>query len=251
MVPKFNLTTINLTADLRTARADLGACDFGERDDAQLFAMLEIFRQIDPVQNHAAEPQIVIEAPTGKFLVRTGQGKLYLYNARDTTEPYAELTPEEIVAELERPAAAAPAAPADAAPIPPPAPHRGIAFTILIAGLALNGYTLYSAFYSESVNQKAPIVLLTEADGLGAHQREAVGIYATGTQPGDRVIVVGADGHVQFSEIGSAKSINNGTDTYRLGRHDQTLCLSTTDSGVIDLLNIDTVVYYRDTYKRR
>ena len=83
-----------------------------------------------------------------------------------------------------------------------------------------------------------------------------------GAQPGDRVITVGADGRVTFAEVGAATSLNNGTDTYRLGRHEKKarspsassdtgrLCLTTTDSGVIDILNIDTLIYYRDTYRR-
>ncbi len=251
MVPKFNLTTINLTADLRTARADLGACDFGERDDAQLFAMLEIFRQIDPVQNHAAEPQIVIEAPTGKFLVRTGQGKLYLYNARDTTEPYVELNSSAILREISLPHADSDeAAAAEDAAAAKRTPHRGIAISILIAGLLLNGYTLYSVFYIDDVNEKPAVKLVTDDKELTTLQAAVAGHYATGSEPGDRAIDIGADGRVRFLKRIATGERADGDDTYRVGRHDSQLCLSTRDSGVIDVQNAETVVYYRDTYRR-
>lgn len=251
MVPKFNITTVNLTADLRTARADLGACDFGERDDAQLFAMLEIFRQINPVENHDAEPQIIIDAPAGKFLVRTGQGKLFLYNARDTTEPYVELDSSAIVRELTRGHAAGEtsAAAAEVAAATR-TPHKGIAISILVAGLLLNGYTLYSVFYIDDVNAKPPITLVTDEKQLTALQNSAAGRYATGNDPGDRIIDIAADGHVRFFKRTDNGKRPDGDDTYRIGRHDSQLCLTTRDSGVIDVQNIDTIVYYRDTYRR-
>ena len=258
----FAVTTVHLSSDTAAAGVDFGQTELGELSAAELLALLARFRQLDALQNADIDPHLLITARAGRFLIRTGQGKLFLYNARDTTEPYAELTPEEILAHLDHTPAAA-AAESDVSSVPPPAPHRGIAFGIFIAGLALNGYTLYSAFYSESVNEKNAITLLTEADELTAHQRSVIGTYATGGQPGDRVITVGADGRVIFAEVSAATSLNNGTDTYRLGRHEKKgrapstssdkgkLCLTTTDSGVIDILNIDTLVYYRDTYKRR
>ena len=251
MVPKFNLTTVNLTADLRTARADLGACDFGERDDAQVFAMLEIFRQIDPVQNHAAEPQIVIESPNGKFLVRTGQGKLYLYNARDTTEPYVELNSSEILREILRPPPSSEeAAGAASAAAARRTPHKGIAISILAAGLLLNGYTLYSVFYIDDINEKPAIKLVTDNKEASSLQSAVAGRYATGSDPGDRAIDVGADGRVRFLKRVAGGEKPDGDDTYRVGRHDSQLCLTTRDSGVIDIQNSDTIVYYRDTYRR-
>jgi hypothetical protein len=35
-----------------------------------------------------------------------------------------------------------------------------------------------------------------------------------------------------------------------IGRHDGLLCMTTSESGVIDLVG-DTLVYYRDVYQRR
>jgi hypothetical protein len=37
---------------------------------------------------------------------------------------------------------------------------------MLVVGLALNGYILYSVFYVESVNKKPEVKLLTDADEL-------------------------------------------------------------------------------------
>jgi len=245
----FNVTTHNLSPDLRTAQADVGACDFGELDDAQLISLLEIFREIDPIQNHDAEPHVAIQTSAGKFLVRTGQGKLFLYDARDSTLPYVELDAAAIAREL----GSRRAVPDASAPEPdaaPPAPHHGIAITILIAGLLLNGYTLYSVFYIDDVNEKPAIALVTDPKELVALQHSVVGRYATGAEPGDRAIDIAADGRVHFFKILASGERPDSNDTYRIGRHDSQLCLATRDSGVIDVTNIETIVYYRDTYRR-
>jgi hypothetical protein len=74
--------------------------------------------------------------------------------------------------------------------------------------------------------------------------------FATGTQPGDRVITITADGKIKFVEVGLKDGFANNTDTFRLGRHDKKLCLLTIDSGVVDIVNPDILIYYRDTYRR-
>jgi hypothetical protein len=254
----FNVSTVNLSPDVSAASPDFGKTELGLLSGDELFALLVSLRRINELESSDADAHLFIEAPAGRYLVRTGRGKLYLYNARDTTEPYAELAPEEIVAHLDRTPTRAPFAAANeplpvapsASATPAPAPHRGIAISILVAGLALNGYTLYSAFYTASVNQKPAIILLTDPAELATHQHNVVGKYVTGDQPGDRVIIIFADNTVKFSEIGVARTLNNGTDAYRLGTHDNRLCLSTVESGVIDVINADTLLYYRDTYHR-
>lgn len=250
----FKVTTVNLSSDTTAAATDHGESDLGEMSAVQLTALLERFAAIDPIQNAEADPLIRLSAPAGQFLVRTSLGRLFLYNARNTTEPAAELTPEQIVALVDRPGSPGispePTDVSDATTRPAIAPSRGIAIAILCAGLALNGYTLYSAFYTDSVHEKVAVTLLTDPAELAAQKQAVAGTYATGEKLGDRVISITQDGQVSFAEIGNARSISNGADTYRIGRREKKICLTTTDSGIIDVVNIDTLIYYRDTYRR-
>jgi hypothetical protein len=249
----FTVTTVNLAADTTTADIAFGSTDLGVLSTDEFIGLLERLTRIDAAQNSEADPHLLVTAAAGRFLIRTGQGKLYLYNARDTTQPYSEHTPAEIVAQLDRQLTTPPFAFTEAAAAanqPKAAPHYGIAFAILVAGLALNGYTLYSVFYTESVNEPPPVVLLTDPAELASRGRDVVGSYATGSQPGDRVITVTADGKIKFFEIGSKDGFLNNTDTFKLGRHDKKFCLLTADSGVIDIVNPNTFLYYRDTYRR-
>lgn len=246
----FTVTTFHLSNDTTRADPALGPSELGVLTAEEFAALLTRFSRLDRVQNHEADPHLLVTAAAGRFLIRTGQGKLFLYNARDTTEPYSELGATELVALLDRPVTSAPFP--DIVPEPVPtksAPRYGIAGAILAAGLALNGYTLYAAFYTESVNKKPAVTLLTDSNELAARAREAVGAYSTGSQPGDRVITITSDGKIRFSEIGANESLAT-TDTFKLGRHDNKFCLLTPESDLVDFANPDTLVYYRDTYRR-
>lgn len=249
----FHVVTVFLTPDARRADAALEPSEHRKMAREDLFVLLEQFRQISPVENLEAEPSINITGPGGKFIVRTGLGKLYVYNARDPSAPYAELTTSEFIAQLERAPASPPSAVEGEEPTAqPPAktPSRGIAAAILAAGLALNGYTLYSVSYVESVNPRLDVTLIVDPAERKMRQNDVVGTYATGNQPGDRIIVITADEQVAFSELGARKREMEGRATYRLGRRAGKLCLATASSGIIEVRDIDTIVYYRDTYRR-
>lgn len=254
----YRTATVNLSDDLATADPIYGTNELGELSGEQIIELLEKFRALDVMQNHHAEPHLVLNGRSGRMIVRTGQGKLYLYNARETIEPYAELSPAEIVAQLDRTAlTVAPWAQAQTssdvpvAKAPPrPAPHKGIAAAILIAGVALNGYTLYSVFYTDSVNDQPAATLLAEGPELAARRNEVIGTFATGSAQGDRVIVVASDGTIRFNEIGSKLVSSRNHDVYRIGRRAARYCLTTAESGTVDIVDADTLSYFRDTYRR-
>jgi hypothetical protein len=246
------VTTVHLAPDGSRAGVSFGTVEHGDVAPAALVSLLDNFRHIDGIQNHEAEPHVSIVVRSGRYLVRTGQKNLFLYDARDSLAPYTQLTAAEIVAHLQRaPATTAPfGEPGEAPAIPTPrAKHRGVAATILTLGLALNGYTVYSALYTESVHRLPAITLLTDPAELAMRQHDVVGTFATGTQPGDRILTI-SPGAIQFSQVGAPAGMGDGVDSYRLGRHDNRLCLLTAGSGVVDFVNIETMRYYGDTYRR-
>lgn len=248
----FQVVTINLSTDTTSADTAHGPIDVGELTPEEFAALLDRFRRLDPVQNQEADPHLLVTARAGKFRIRTGRGKLFLENAGGMTQPYSELTAEEIIRYLDRSSSTAAPFAEDkiTSAKSSAAPNRGIAAAILVAGLALNGYTLYSVFYTESVNEKPAITLVTDRAELVAHQNDVIGTFATGDQPGDRTITVDESGKIKFAEIGARTGYNDNTDTFRLGRIGKNYCLNTVDSGVVEVVNLDTLLYYRDTYKR-
>ncbi len=246
----FKITLVNLSPDDLSPNASFGSHAVGEIEQDQFITLLELFRTFESQQLLEADPHIIVESHQGKFLIRTGQGKLFLYDARDSAKPYTELAAAEIVQLI---SAAPTVAQEEAASMPEASahtPHRGIAIAMLVAGLCLNGYTLYSVFYIDDVNQKPAITLITDPIELAARQSALVGRYATGNEPGDRLIVVGADGSVHFGEIAEKGHRPESNDTYHIGHHEDKLCLTTPESGVIDVTGLNTLSYYRDIYRR-
>jgi hypothetical protein len=253
----FHVTLVNLAADASAADIAFDRHELGELSADQVLPLLERFAQLDAVANAEAEPQIKLSARAGKFIVRTGRGRLFLYQARDAAQSYAELTAPEIVAQLLGDgttgvsADAPPGGTEGTRPAPRQTPaNRGIAAAMLAAGLALNAYTVHSAFNTATVNPPPAVTLVTDAAEAGNRLREIAGTYATGSQPGDRVIEIRADGTALFSAFGAKGVRNYGSETFKLGKHGGKFALALRDAGLIEIQNLDTVVYYRDTYRR-
>ena len=245
----YRVTTSRLGPDARRINPTSENMDRGELSAADLTVLLDAFVEIDPADNEENDPSVVVTGRGAKLIIRTSRGRLQVYDVRDHAAPAAEMTVPAILSRLDKVETTAPFPTAEEQP-PPTAPHRGIAFAMLTLGLILNGYILYSVFYVESVNKKVEVKLLTDADEVKAKEAALAGAYATGQKVGDRVIEVTAAGQVRFYEIGSKGPINDFKDSYRIGRHDGMLCLTTAESGVVDLVG-DTLVYYKDVYQRR
>jgi hypothetical protein len=246
----YRVTTSHLGPDARRIRAGSENVDRGELSPSELTVLLDGFVEIDPADNEEYDPHVVVEGRTAKLILRTSRGRLQVYDVRDHAAPAVEMTVGAILERLDKagdwrdPGLPEPEQPA------PTAPHRGIAFAMLLVGLALNGYILYSVFYVESVNKKVEVKLITDADDVKARELALAGTYATGNKTGDRVIEADNAGNVRFYEIGAKGPINDTKDDYRIGRHDGIVCLSTTDSGVVDVVG-DTLIYYKDIYFKR
>lgn len=246
----YRVTSSHLGPDARRTRAGTENFDRGEMSEAELTVLLDAFVDIDPADNEEHDPHIVVVGRSAKLIIRTSRGRLQVYDVRDHAAPAVEMTVPGIFQRLDKVVeTTSPFAVEETQPLPT-APHRGIAFAMLVVGLALNGYILYSVFYVESVNKKIEVKLLTDATEIKAKEVALAGVYATGSKTGDRVIEVDASGQVRFYEIGAKGPINDSKDTFRVGRHDGVLCLTTEDSGVVDLAG-ETLVYYRDVYQRR
>ncbi len=245
----FKVTTINLSADGRSLLPGAGSHELGPCDAPALAALLENLRLTDQLAGQDAEPEVVIMTGVGRFVVRTGHQKLFLYNARAAHEPYAELSAAGIVQTLSA-AATAPQPGEIITPSPAKTTNRLVALAILCAGLSLNGYTLYAVFYTDSVNQQPPVTLLTDSAEVQRLTNSFIGTFQTGDNPGDRAIVLAADGSIRFVEFTNGERRYETKDTYRLGRHAGNLCFTTDVNGLVEVSNRDALVYYRDIYRR-
>ncbi|MFA5265191.1 MAG: hypothetical protein WC378_15315 [Opitutaceae bacterium] len=251
----YKVSTYNLSADFRHAQSDLGSNELGSITSEQLFEILEQFRGIDAVESNNASPRIDISIPAGRFNVNTSSGKLLLIDTADPSRMAKELTALEIVDFLEKPLEAD--APAQEPEINVASPARrsfnhGISFAMLVVGMVLNGYTLYSAFYIEDVNAAPPLVLLTEKAEIRTQTEILAGTFTTGNDIGDRSIIVAADGMLKLQEFAAKGAIRTQSDRrpFSLGKRDEKLFLAMKPRGQIEVTNRDTLLLYGDTYRR-
>lgn len=141
-------------------------------------------------------------------------------------------------------------------PEPPRRPRLAVATRRLLAAglvflaLVIAGYAAYRFFRSNPIAERIAVTPIDDPKELAARRRDAVGTFATGATPGDRVITVTADGNIEFSEIGADPRTSRTADSWQLARRDRKFCLTTNASGIVDIINIDTIAYYGDTYRR-
>ncbi len=250
----YTVTSQHLSADGLTA-GPFEPVNHGDLSAAQVIEFLTAFAQ---VTGETRTAEITIAAFGNSCTIRILAGKLVMRSNRDGHTRDLYFSPEDIVDHLDRAITWTPFEPSvikrglpPPEPPPPgsPAPYlAGLAFAL---GLGILFYALHAASLGATVNT-TPVVEATNEpiSEQAAHLRLAVGTFATGRSPGDRVIAVGEDHTVSFYEIGPKGPVNRFTDTYLLERHDGQDCLATTQNGVIDLTSPDSVTYYRDLYLR-
>lgn len=129
---------------------------------------------------------------------------------------------------------------------------HAIAVACLAASAALAAHTVRTARAIDDVRARPAIPAVADAAEAAARVRELAGTYATGTRPGDRVLTVRREGVVEFSEVGRA----GGTaappaEPFTLGRQGKALCLVLREGEPIEVVNLGTIIYGRDTYRRR
>jgi hypothetical protein len=168
-------------------------------------------------------------------------------------EAAAEMTPAEIVQKLDgsKPAPAEEAA-EQLGPAAAPTPsHPGVGYALLAFALLINIYTVLSLFSKPpQIDDKSDVVYAADAHEITQKQQAVAGTYATGHTSGNRILVVGGDGSLQYSEIGAPGNPSPWTGTYRVGSHHQNFCLSVDGASVIDVVDPNTLIYYRDTFHR-
>jgi hypothetical protein len=260
----YYVTLVNLAPDARLADSSLGRGQATKYSAAELGHLLTAFCELDAIQNVSADPEIHVHHGAERHIVRTGQKRLLLYNARDNTQPAHVLTTAEILAVFDGsksratpPVAAAPAAPSGAVadtgiPVAYESPARRGHVALILIALAC---AVIAGIVGLRIAQRQPrasddVVLLPAAERTAAG-RTVEGVYVTGSNPGDRGIVIGPTGAIRFFQLKAGAAPTMAHDTWRPGRRDKTLCLAITDLGtVVEIVDRNTVLYRGERYRR-
>ena len=260
----YDVTLVNLAADARSAAVTLSPIDRPGLSTEEMRRLLQDFCELDPVQNSVADPEIRVQTRSGKYLLRTGQKKLFLYDILSRERPALVLTVPEVIAELDGSAAAA-RLPLLEAPLPPlveenptwaatppspaPANRKLLGGMFAVAGLLL-GAIVFLALPADEADLSPPFSPLEPAE-LAALRPSLAGVYMTGSQPGQHGIVIMAGGDLKIFELNAQVAPSVILDTFELGRLGPKLCLATNQpGGFIEVTGRDTLVYCGEIYQR-
>ena len=260
----YHVSLINLTSDARAVAVD---AQVEQRDvsPAALEGLLRNFCEIDPIENAAGDTEIRVLVRHEKYLLRTEQKKLILYDVNRRDLPAQMLTVEQVMVELDGSAAAArnqailqaraEAGPAEAGPVlpvrapPTPASRPRLIGLSLAAGLLLVAIIWLAAPWGNDGPPPGFVpVGSVEQDQL---QNALIGVYLTGSEPGQHGIVILGPGEMKLFELGRVEAPRVVYADYQLGRIGAKLCLATDQpGGVVEVAPDGNLRYGGETYQR-
>ena len=212
----FRVTLVNFEAASGRASVEYGSAPGGYLPAPELLELLERFAAVDPIENAEAEPEIGVEVRRRRHVLRTGQGRLFLYDPRNALEPALVLTPQEVLAELDGSAAAArtraPFPLAATAPTEEPVPantqptvsplrrgHRAALWVLSAAcGVCLASSAGLGGNFERPESASTPV---TEARRIESTLLGIAGVYMNGSRPGHHGIAVSADGTLKLFQL--------------------------------------------------
>lgn len=125
-----------------------------------------------------------------------------------------------------------------------------LATAALLIGVGLAGVGVQRVSRIDDVNATPPIDWVTQTTELESLGASAVGRYITGKEPGDRGIEIRPDGRLRFFRILENSERSESEVSSRLGRINGRLNFVTPHEGLVEVVNIDNLSYYRDVYRR-
>lgn len=246
----FSVTLINLSADGRTATEGARPLDLGRLTPSEFSALLDAFATIDEIQNLKSDPEIRVQTKRERFTIRTGDGKLFLYDARRPNEPAYVYSSAQIIAELDgsaadqrtsapfvtltakersQPAVEAPPSPEELATIAEFRPTQ-VPWFLIVASVALAGLVAVVAETSSSNPDLPPLTPLAKAEQT-KEDAAVTGVYMTSNLPNGHGIAVLGDGNLKLFTINAQAAPSVVLGSFKFGRIGETLYLATNQPG--------------------
>jgi len=92
----FRVATREVSLDFSTVGPDQSPNELGAMSDAAFRTLLEKFAGIPPVKLIDGDPQLVVSAKRGRFILLPSNGKLLLRPANDPQQPYVKFAPGDV-----------------------------------------------------------------------------------------------------------------------------------------------------------
>jgi hypothetical protein len=262
----FNLILVNLSPDARAVAAHAHLEQRNISPEA-LRGLLNNFCEIDPIENAAGDTEIRVNVRHEKYLLRTEQRKVVLYDVNQRELPGQLLTVDQVMVELDGTAAAArqqaiqlarsmttaPFLTASAVSLSPPVPVASrprVGALLAIAMLLLAGI-VWLAVPWEQDEDIPPEFTAVAAEERAQVDASLTGVYFTGSDPGQHGIVIMGAGEMKLVELAAVEAPRVVYASYRPGRIGSSLHLATDQpGGLIEVLAGGSLLYCGETYQR-
>lgn len=253
--PVYSLTLHHLSPDAKEASAALADLEVSRVTPEKLRTMLTALAAVAVRHrtDYSVTPEIRIKTGRTELLIRARDGGLTLVSW-DKKVGGQNLTVADVMAQLEQ----APAADAPTASSPRSAGKsggaglsgRGKIIMLVAAVVAINAFTAWNLLKPEP--GFVPSHQLLPTDEARELLKRAAGEYETGSTPGDRRLIIQADGSLILSTYGPRRTIVEQLNRSAKGANIQgQVGLVTSDPSVLEIRDRDTVVLYGNVYKRR
>lgn len=263
---KFDLTLAHFTVENDRAVARRGVEKLGLVEEAKLRLVLEIFRQINPVQDFDGEPQVIIAARGGKWAVSSDLHRLILYDLKRLHLPGEVLSTEQIIGEVGETAAEGRRALSRAlaqqeTPVGETrveqesalkvsaSPLRLIVLSLASLSSVVVALVLPAASEAADFSVHRHYTVTSEGDEQRRLAEQLAGVYMAGNSPGSHGISLLEDGAIKFFELRRKDAPLFVNDLFQVGRSSGKLYVLTSQlGGPIEVLSKDQLRYCGELY---
>ena len=263
----YNVTLVRLTSDAQLVDPEAEDGRMVYCSAVELSSLLEAYSQIDAVLNASYDPEIRIHRGRDRYIIRTGQGRLLLYDGRDRMRPGLVVTIAGILAELDGTGSITTRSTMETTPgvvsianVEGPAVPRSRAtharsrriqrVVMSLLAIALGG-GIAALKISRARMAADPGVAPLPAAEQATTAQSVEGVYVTGSEPGSRGLVVGADGTIRIFQLNARTPPSMVNDTWRVARRGTQLVLVLEQlETTIEITDRDKVSYCGETYRR-
>jgi len=252
---EFSVTLHQLAPDMSEASHRLSDTAARPLSAAAVRQMIEAFARLAPGTQYPTQPELRIVGPAGSFLVQARNGEMRV-SSWSAQASGASLSCDQIVAlvlGLDAPGAG---------PQPGAAASGGARrnsargkFAALVLGVvAVNGGT---AWLLTQPPPPLPPEVLPACQIVAPERAQRVlddfaGEFDTGTAEGDRHLTIRRDGGIRWFKWGAGRTVEEETTLQaRAAESRGRAVLVTENSGMIELKDPITIVYFGDAYRRK
>lgn len=253
---QFNVTLHHLAADGSQAGAQFPELDLTGVTRERLRTLLETLAALAPRCEYPVVPELRIAGPHGRFLVQAKNGQIRVTSWSAKTGA-ADLTPERIFALITGTEAAPESA--ESTDVARPVAFGGLsrrwALAILVAAVAAtNGATAW--LLTRPTPPLPPSLLppyqLVDVERAKRVLTDFAGLYETGNNDGDRSLTIGSDGRLKWVRFGPKRAVTESHElTAQAAESGGRPVLVASNSGMIEMKDPITLVYFGDIYRRK